>query len=265
MDKELQKARARRSLVLLEKTYDHYPPLWVGSGELESQKLQMIKSRKDQLSRGPSGKSDAKELARTLGNMAVFWLSHAAVGLVSIPSVLGHLLGIIRLVDEFDLLFASKYELHLQRKLQELIKTRGDDMDISDRIVVLDSGITAELRLTAKAPRAVPSKGDPVTPTKANKGKGKGSGKAATPSRAPPAAQTTPQKSSAPAKGGTKGVRNTDRICFDHDPSRSSVCSRGRSCQHTHLDTRQPDLLIRFDRAVAASAAARAARANSGR
>ena len=182
---------------------------------------------------------------------------------MSIPSVLGHLLQFIRLVDEFDLGFASKYELHLQKRLQELIKTRGNDLDISDRIMTLDSSIMADLRLDAAKPsRAAPSKGNPLTPTKASKGRGKGSGGSsgkATPSKAPKAAQQSTPRSSAPARGGSKG--GSSRICFDHDPSRNSSCPRGKNCQHLHLDTRQAGELERYARAQAASNAAKAARA----
>ena len=56
-------------------------------------------------------------------------------------------------------------------------------------------------------------------------------------------------------KGDWKGSKKKEFICFDHDPRKGKICQK-QECQNDpvkqHLDTKQPDLAARFDRAKSA-------------
>jgi hypothetical protein len=270
LERAATRARSRGSLILASHTFERWPPQWVGSGELDSERSKTLKARAQGITSGG--------LARPLSNIAVFWLSHAAVGLVDVISVFGHLLCLLRLADEHSVDFALQYELRLQARILEAVKRNGSTLDINSRIMTIDPRLLDELRFgpshTGRGrnrgrqaaedgePQAAPSsasKPPKVTPSKAEK--------------APPAPRTAANSrksgstgtkpSVAPASSGSSG-KSKDKICFDHNSVQGLSCSKGSSCTYLHLDTNQPDELLRWSRAKASFDAQAARRARSG-
>ena len=112
---EAEKARHRRTFAVAESTFDRWPPQWVGASKFIHERLAAVRKRESEILTGG--------LARILGNVAVYWLSHAAAGEVSIPAVLGHLLCLVRLADEKTVAFAVKYEMSLHTKLIDQVRS----------------------------------------------------------------------------------------------------------------------------------------------
>ena len=197
-------------------------------------------------------KTAAHSVVSFLNNTSVFWLSHLAIGEVSLPSVMAHQLLLLRLIKEESLAFAVSYEHRLQLFLADEARA-GNTRDVSFDISYVIDSLRRDLDNARKPtpPHVAPVKAVPAgaaaraaaAPKAAARkggGKGGGSGKAVAALGQPP-------------------VRK--RVCLKHDSRAGKTC-RDSKCMSEleHLDTAQPALAERFDRASAAFAASEARR-----
>jgi hypothetical protein len=163
--------------------------------------------------------------------------------------------------------FALKYERRLISRMQERLKAH-DSLSLNHLLERLDTRLVQSLeiedacRLAKEKTRA-----DPPAP---KPGKGSGRGSAATASaavdktrrtaRTPsprrlPARQSVRSRTRSPRRGAPpastqKATRK--QVCFDFNPSAGRRCPLGARCTKEHLDTKDPALKARFDKAKAA-------------
>lgn len=231
-----KKAAARRDRYLpyiVDSGIELWHPLWWGSRLAQQDRDRFLAQRK---------RDPGHSLASMIGYSTTFWLSHCAAGLVRFESVFAHILLIVRLFEERGGKFAYRYTRALLDRIRTSIR-EGLYMDVDRAISSEDISIVQELMAAGvppPPPPAIPSevpasplKPGPTTPPGSGKRDSKGSGK----------------KDSGPGTG--KGIGTQKRhVCFDHDPLNSKVCTLGPGCPRDHLDTRQPALLARYNRAL---------------
>jgi hypothetical protein len=186
-------------------------------------------------------------------------------------AVFGHILSLIRLVDEYSVEFMLAYELKLQAKLLESIKREGHRVDIAREIININPRLVDEIRINARdskkdkdrereprAPRDTrPKDKDSDKPRARDKDRqqerpaNRWGGKRQNQEHD---ARDTPGRSSGPSGGsGSQQQQGSGakkgRLCFDHNPAKDMVCSRGAQCGLQHLDTRKPEEAARWDKA----------------
>ena len=198
-----------------------------------------------------------------------FWLSHAAVGLVKFPSVFAHNLLVLRLASEHSVNFALKYERRLVSRMQERLKAH-ESLSFSSLLERLDTRIVQSLEIedACRLAREKPPRSDPPAPKAGARQHGRGSNAASTsaadtsrrPARTPSPRRQLPRQGArsrtrsarrgAPPASAQKATRK--QVCFDFNPSAGRRCPLGARCTKEHLDTKDPALKARFDKAKAA-------------
>ena len=108
-------ARRRGYRLLASTGFEEWNPQWLGLDKPTSLRKTMHSERTKTL--------EVSGFARILGNITTFWLSHAAVELVSLPSVFAHILLLIRLADERSVKFVIIYERRLMVRMLEKIRS----------------------------------------------------------------------------------------------------------------------------------------------
>ena len=247
--------RKRGSSVVASTGFEEWNPQWLGLDQPTSVKKSLHTDRTKNM--------EASGLAKILGNINTFWLSHAAVGVVSIPAVYSHLLCLIKLADERSVRFAILYERRLTARILERIRS-GERFRCSQCIEKLDTRIIDRLDIEEsrsarllktptkdKAPDARPKYAAPshsgakVTQRRRSPSKPRGSRQ--TPPKAPAARrERTPPR--ATRRERTPPRAEKKQVCLDHDPSSRRSCPLGSRCPKDHLDTKDPALKARFDK-----------------
>jgi hypothetical protein len=121
--------------------------------------------------------------AKVLKNVATFWLSHSAAGLVSIPAVLGRILTLCKMAEQRSVDFAVKCESQLHTRCWEAIRSGSlgtlSDITITVDKVAFDAVLiefnarqAAQRRETYKVP--LPSSPKPARTKGSTKGQGRG-------------------------------------------------------------------------------------------
>ncbi|CAE8601583.1 unnamed protein product, partial [Polarella glacialis] len=176
---------------------------------------------------------DPAPCSRPVDDFIFLWLSHAAVGICQFEAVIAHILTFAKMQDRFGLPFAVKHE----RRLLDLCHNRlkaSEEFDI-DALIFPCVEIVTEIQLLGiKHVEEKPTKTPPPPPPPPPPEGAKGVAAAAAKAKA---------KAKAVAMPGRK------QICFNHDPSRSGVCSLGSKCSRDHLDTTVAEPLARYDAA----------------
>ena len=132
LHKAASSARAKGLHFVAQSGFEQWNPSWVGQGFSPEARKTMSTSR---------SKSVAFSAASFISNLSVFWLSHMAIGVVSLPAVLAHIVTMSRLVEEESLSYAVSYEHRLQLHLSDEHRA-GRWVDVSRDI----SGILDYLR-----------------------------------------------------------------------------------------------------------------------
>ena len=195
---------------------DEWVPTWVGEAKSKSEK----KHLRSQIQSDPS-----KSLANLLTLANTFWLSHWAVGSVSLPAVFAHQLHLVQLAQERSVAFAYTYLSRLKARISADIKAGvrfNLDQRISDKDVAVFSQVEIEQLRDQKAsvtPRD-PRKGRADNPSPDEKpprpgAKGKGKGK---------------------AKGEQSDKAMSEMVCFREDAQNKLVCTV-KNCRFKHVDT----------------------------
>jgi hypothetical protein len=224
---KLQKANKSSSsnVRLATSSLEDWAPEWVGEGSSADIRKEVQQQRLKDFG--------TTSLARFLGNVSTFWLSHAAIGKVSFTAVLSHLLVLIRLADEKGVQTAHKYEDHLLVKLWEDQKA-GRLSDLPSQLAEVSTDILLKLKLgEIEKPRAVPKAAHQGAPPHSSQGKSTG------------AAASSQRK----------------LVCVKHHPAENKVCSDQRCLQEReHLDTRSKEGLERYQQVLSAIARGNARR-----
>ena len=224
-----EEARARRPYgpYVHPSGFESWQPAWLGSGLPTPERREFVLAR---------SKVAPTSSAALVNSLAAYWLSHAALGQVSVQTVLAHILLVCRLCDQHSLHFAVKYLSRLSAHTHSRI-ANGESVDLDHTLTEVDIDVLRlthfeqeRARVRDRAPAAPPVGVPP-------KEKGKGRGK-----RDPP-----PSGSG----GGEAPPSRPRHICFLHDPANNLTCSKGSACGAEHLDTRQEPLKQRFVRAKA--------------
>ena len=166
--------------------------------------------------------------------------------------MMAHQLLLLRLIEEESLAFAVSYEHRLQLFLADEARA-GTTRDVSFDISYVIDSLRRDLEYSRRQnpPQAAAVRARPAV----------AAAKAAAPKAA---ARKGGGKGGASAKAGAASgqplVRK--RVCLKHDPRAGKTC-RDSKClsELEHLDTAQPALAERFDRASAAFAASEVRRA----
>ena len=249
-----------------------WSPSWVGLGLPRHARKSLVAHRE-------KGLDTASKL---LSNASCFWLSHFAVGEVSLAAVLAHLLLLLRISDERSSNFAQRYALLFHERLKDRIKASEHfslDEAISTKDSVVWQRLLEERPLYSTPPPPDGRKGNgrgtrtpgpaqdpPFPPTMPNPVRlHPPAGGRRTPAHPgsqlplppPPAGPPPPLFPPAPPANGraeapqppqSSGGRPPRRqhVCFDHDPLHGKTCPNQANCPHDHLDTRKPELALRW-------------------
>ena len=100
---------------LSELPVDDWVPSWVGSSFDPSKKAQTIESWKNKL-------QGHQSVECFISCLTTFWLSHAAVGIVRMPTVFSFILLILKMISEHDLQYAMGYVRQLQQNMLTHVK-----------------------------------------------------------------------------------------------------------------------------------------------
>ena len=230
-----------------------WTPCWVGLGLPRSARKAVITQREKKL----------EGTARLINNVSCFWLSHFAIGEVSITAVFAHVLLISRIADERSSDFASKYVLLFNEHLKDRIKS-SEAFDLSAAIATKDLVVWQRLELQ-ELTHSRPSQQPNLRARGSGGARGRGGSQASRHSAPAPVSPGEPRLPFPPPlpvlrPTGPRVASGPKRpVCFDNDPRSNRSCASGAACLKEHLDTKHPDQARRFDAAKAASAA-RAAR-----
>ena len=232
MDKLFQKSltskSSRASTFVSDTALDEWIPSWLGATRTPTVKASLTKAWKKSL-------QDSHDSSAFLSSSMNLWLTHAVLGIINFKDVFLHLLLLLRLIAEKDILYAVKYERHLQVHIQNHIKSSGS-RPVSSFLTAIQKEVSIEQDLDL-------NKRQMVTPPKKPR-----EDKKASRSRTPPKIRPAPKvKASQSAPSKTKTL-----ICFSHDPANSIQCPLGSKCPNEHLNTSEPAMRARFDRAQAA-------------
>ena len=206
-------------------------PAWVGTSLDPSCKASLIKSWKSSLRSNQSENT-------FLSCLTTFWLSHSAVGIVKITSVMSHLLLIIKMISEHDLQYAVQYVRQLQQFLLRHIKSAGTET-IDHYLLTPQFSITHDLDILINS-RRLPYAADSAKDRRTRDRHGK---------QPPTPVGTAPKAAPKPRPNGTSGGKNftsTDYVCFLHHPAGRLSCRFGDKCKKQHLDTSDVALLTRW-------------------
>ena len=207
---------------------ESWHPSWLGSGLPSHARRELILAR---------SKAAPLSAAAFINSVSAYWLSHAAMGQVSIPTVLAHVLLVSRICDKHSLSFAVRYISHLQAGFHSKINN-ATPFDLEKALGELD--IDALRLAQLEQDRDGGSRRDSVTlPLKAAPGAGNGKGKGKDKRGGPPA---IPPPEDPPRKERLQ-------VCFAHDPASKKFCPHIATCRKEHLDTTQENLRSRYTKA----------------
>ena len=112
------KASSQASHLLSDTGIEEWIPSWVGASLEPYRKTRLLKDWKQHL-------QVAKSPEHFLSTVASYWMSQAAVGIIPCSSVFVHMLLLLKMMCEHDLLYAIRYERRLQVTILLHIKTSG--------------------------------------------------------------------------------------------------------------------------------------------
>jgi hypothetical protein len=142
--KHAQKARARGTCVIATSGPEDWNPSWVG-GELP------LHARKPALLN--HAKNTRHDFTCFLTNTLVYWLSHLAVGLVSLTAVVCHILSLLQLSVTHSKELAMDYTVHLQTAILDELKG-GGTFNLDQKISYIDDRILGKILLKRQAREA---------------------------------------------------------------------------------------------------------------
>ena len=253
---QLDTESRKRGFQLLASTgFEEWNPQWLGMDKSSSARKALHSER--------TKSYDLSGFPKILGNIMTYWLSHAAVGIVSLASVFAHNLCLVRLADERSVKFVIIYERRLIVRLLEKIRG-GEQCDFSAAISRIDSGLLDRLDIEDAKLRPLPAARDPKPapardlakpraalarkPARGSSPRRRSRSNDRRRHRTPPRdarRQPAPQSS-------TKEPPRRRPLCFDHDPANRRVCQLGKDCPKEHLDTKDASLRERFSKAKTA-------------
>ena len=236
MDALFQKAKGSKpgkaSHFVTETTLENWIPSWLGASRTPPVKKSLLTQWKKGLQ---GGQGPVAFLASTM----TLWLSHASLGIITFQDVFLHLLLFLRVISEKDLLYAVKYERHLQVHIMNHIKSSGAS-SVASFLVKIQPEVAHDMDLDLNQRQVSASSKDLKTPPRRTR-----------PSRS--RTPTRPQRDKAkPSK--TKESTSKKGICFFHDPASGKECkfaSDPSKRPRDHLDTLQAPMKARFDAAKA--------------
>ena len=242
-------ARRRNYRLLASTGFEEWNPQWLGLDKPTSVRKAMHSERTKSL--------ESSGLARVLGNITTFWLSHAAVGLVSLPAAFAHFLLLMRLADERSVKFVLAYERRLMVRMLERIRS-GEKFKFCDCISHLDSRIVDRLdieearpeRVSKPLPKEKPRDTrlrPPVTP-RDNKAPVRRRSASKDRKRSPPRRLAVKRERTPPRAPKRSPASDRRPLCLEHDPASRKTCPLGSRCPKEHLDTKDPALKARFDK-----------------
>ena len=230
MDKLFQKAQAskpnRASTFISDTALDDWIPSWLGATRTPSTRTSLIKAWKKSL-------QDSQESSAFLSSSMSLWLTHAVLNIITFKDVFLHLLLLLRLIAEKDILYAVKYERHLQICIINHIRSSGDNT-VASFLTSLQEKVAIDMDLDFTRRQV-------VTPPRKPQG-----GRKTSRSRSPPKLRPGPK-----IKASKEHQPKKKLICFHHDPANGITCPLGDKCPNTHLDTNEASAKERFDRARA--------------
>ena len=190
-------------------------PCWIGA-DLDRDKRSLLhKTRAKDLG--------SKGFASFLSNILTFLLSHLAIGQIELPSILAYISVLCKVSEERGSSSAMKYHYLLHNHVLDRIR-------VGERFR-LDQFFSTEIdsiirKLESRQPQAVLTSYQPVRDRQA-------------PRRPPPVSRQAPSKPS-----------SKKLVCFKHRPHENQKC-QDQACIRSkeHLDTNQPDLLSRWNKA----------------
>ena len=236
LSRQCEMARAHRPGApwLHPSGFESLQPAWVGSGLPSPERREFAAQR---------SKVAPTSSAALVSSITAYWLSHAAMGQVSVMAVFAHVILVCKLCDQHSLGFTLRYLSNLSAMIHSKINS-GEPISLDRAITEVNIDVlrisqfeyekTLGARQDQEKRKVLALAGSGVV-----KGKGKGKGK----DKPPPS----------PEALGTEAPPKRDRghICFEHDPANSKTCPRGRRCSNEHLDTTQEQARARFSKAKA--------------
>jgi hypothetical protein len=217
---------------------EEWPPAWLGAGLPRSERGALIKARL-------SGRLSEVQI---LNNLGTFLLSHVAVGAITLPAAMQHLLLVGRMLEERGRDFALRYLALFQ--IEMLSRLRVGQLSpnlLAGELAKVNEPIARRVELEHIRParqQPQPQAARPAPPPRPAADGGR-----------PPPRQTTRVTT---AKGTAAASRPEPRtpparkpVCFSHDPAGGKSCS-APDCGKEHLDTREAEGKTRFDAAKAA-------------
>ena len=236
MRKGHNKARPKaQSVFISDLPIEDWIPSWVSSTLAPSAKASLIRDWKTALRNG-------KQSEFFLATLSSFWMSHAAIGIIDLPTVHFHVWLLLKMICERDLLYTISYTRQLQVEIGNHIKTSGTTA-VRDFLITPHQRILHELDVDA-AKRA----SSRVSSSKRNGGRG--SSRSRSRVRRRPSPRTTEKsrrceglRQRPPDKGPPS------QICFAEDTASKKACKDGKACTRLHLDTSKPEDKKRYDSA----------------
>ena len=222
--------------VLATATFEQWAPSWVGEGLPAQAKSALLRDRLRGASTGG--------LARLLNSILVYWLSHLILDQFHLGHLFAHILLLLRMAEEHSTNYVERYEQLFSASLLERVKA-GERFSLGDALARRDRDVLYRIDVTA--PRAGKTSTPPSKPPLPRAPRAT----PAAPPAVPRAARTPAAGRSAPNGSSRQSPRKP--VCFAHHPAEGKTCSDA-ACLHEkeHLDTKNPDELLRWDRARAA-------------
>ena len=245
--KKGQKSRPKAlSVFISDLPIEDWIPSWVGCTLAPSAKATLMRDWKSALRSG-------KQSEFFLATLSSFWMSHAAIGIIDLPTVHLHILLLLKMICEHDLPYAISYTRQLQVEISNHIKTSGT-MAVRDFLITPHPRILHELDVDA-AKRA--AKGG----SSSHKERGRGSSRSRSRRRRRPSPKTGEKERRGDGlRTRPPGKSTPSQVCFNEDTASGKTCPNGKACTRLHLDTKKAEDKKRFDAAFAKYSSNRAAK-----
>jgi len=220
--------------------------------ELSHQQRDEVKNRR---------KKGFSQVNRLLGNIITWGLAHVALDQFTIIHLFQYICNQIRLIDCYGVMSAEEYHTRLLSVCKRKIGA-GQSFSLGSLLTSIDDKIVTEMRINMVSPkdrnhdrRTEDTKGSKGSKGVGKHGKGgKGGSSGGKSWQIKKNWIPSPQHRQDQRKSTGKGVKKGSGrfICFDHDPRHGKICKNSECLADPvkqHLDTKQPDLASRYDRA----------------